>query len=134
MIFKPTSWYKRPAERRSRLVQRFPRFSNRQVGTKDPLSAAADWFRGSQVPAFSAPFPLAFFPRYGIIKSAYPGAAQLHWRNPPIRVQRGCFRGMHLRVQRSCLGRMRLRVQRGCFGGMRLRVQCSCLGETRPAG
>ena len=24
------------------------RFSNRSVGTKDPLSAAADWFRGSQ--------------------------------------------------------------------------------------
>ena len=51
------------------------RFSNRKVGTKDPLSAAADWFRGSQAPAFSAPFPLAFFPRYGIIEEHLSGCS-----------------------------------------------------------
>ena len=47
-IFKPISWDKRPAERRSRFIQRFPRFSNRSVGAKDPLTAAVDLFRGSQ--------------------------------------------------------------------------------------
>ena len=32
-IFKPISWGKRPAERRSRLIQRFPRFDPRPGGS-----------------------------------------------------------------------------------------------------
>ena len=95
MIFKPISWDKRPTERRSRLIQRFP---------------SARIFRA---------IPTCIFPALWYNRKAPVRVQRSYLGGMRLQVQRSCFGGMRLRVQRGCFGGMRLRVQRGCFGGTR---------------
>ena len=91
-IFKPISWDKRPAERRSRLVQRFP---------------SARIFRA---------IPTCIFPALWYNRKVPVRVQRSCLGGIRLRVQRSCLDGMHFRVQCTCFGGMHLWVQCSCFG------------------
>ena len=86
------SWDKRPAERRSRSIQRFP---------------SARIFRA---------IPTCIFPALWYNRKVRIRVQRGCFGRIRLRVQCSCLDGMHFRVQCTCFGGMHLWVQCSCFG------------------